>query len=68
VVIGGNALSGGVGGVVGPVMGAITLGILQNIISFADIDTWWETLVKAIIIVVALATPGIVTLLRKRKP
>jgi len=66
VVIGGNALSGGVGGVVGPVMGAITLGIIQNIISFANIDTWWETLVKATIIVVALATPGIVNLFRRR--
>jgi ribose transport system permease protein len=66
VVIGGNALSGGIGGVAGPVMGAITLGIIQNIISFANIDTWWETLVKATIIVVALAAPGIVNLLRRR--
>lgn len=66
VVIGGNALSGGVGGVAGPVMGAITLGIIQNIISFADIDTWWETLVRALIIVVALAAPGIVNLVRRR--
>ncbi|HEX9838144.1 MAG TPA: ABC transporter permease [Anaerolineales bacterium] len=67
VVIGGNALSGGVGGVAGPIMGAITLGILQNIISFADIDTWWETLIKATIIVLALAAPGIVNLFRRRK-
>jgi len=66
VVIGGNALSGGIGGVAGPVMGAMTLGIIQNIISFANIDTWWETLVKATIIVVALAAPGIVNLLRRR--
>jgi ribose transport system permease protein len=66
VVIGGNALSGGVGGVTGPVMGAITLGIIQNIISFASIDTWWETLVKATIIVLALAAPGIVNLFRRR--
>jgi ribose transport system permease protein len=66
VVIGGNALSGGVGGVAGPVMGAITLGIIQNIISFANIDTWWETLVKATIIVVALAMPGLVNLFRRR--
>jgi ribose transport system permease protein len=66
VVIGGNALSGGVGGVAGPVMGAITLGIIQNIISFANIDTWWETLVKATIIVVALAAPGIINLFRRR--
>ncbi len=68
VVIGGNALSGGVGGVTGPIMGAITLGVLQNIISFADIDTWWETFVRAIIIVVALAAPGIVNLFRRRLP
>ena len=68
VVIGGNALSGGVGGVVGPLMGAITLGIIQNIISFANIDTWWETLVKATIIVLALAAPGIVNLFRRTRP
>ncbi len=68
VVIGGNALSGGVGGVAGPVMGAITLGIIQNIISFANIDTWWETFVKAAIIVLALAAPGIVNLFRRRNP
>lgn len=67
VVIGGNALSGGIGGVAGPIMGAITLGVLQNIISFADIDTWWETLVRATIIVAALAAPGIVNLFRRRK-
>lgn len=66
VVIGGTAMSGGVGGVAGPVMGAITLGLIQNIVSFAHIDTWWETLVKASIIVVALATPGIINLFRRR--
>ncbi len=67
VVIGGNALSGGVGGVVGPVFGAITLGVIQNIISFANINIWWETFVKATIIVVALAAPGIVNLFRRRR-
>ena len=67
VVIGGNALSGGIGGVAGPVMGAITLGVIQNIISFASIDTWWETLVRALIIVLALAAPGIVNLFRTQR-
>jgi ribose transport system permease protein len=66
VVIGGNAMSGGVGGVAGPMMGAITLGLFNNIVSFAGIDTWWETFVKALIIVVALATPGIINLFRRR--
>lgn len=67
VVIGGTALSGGVGGVAGPVMGAITLGLFQNIVSFAQINTWWETLVKALIIVAALATPGFINLFRRRR-
>jgi len=42
------------------------LSFVQNIISFARIDTWWETLVKALIIIVALATPGIINLFRRR--
>lgn len=67
VVIGGNAFSGGTGGVAGPVMGAITLSVIQNIISFAHIDTWWETLVKATIIVAALAAPGTINLFRRRR-
>lgn len=67
VVIGGNAFSGGVGGVAGPILGAITLSLIQNIISFAPINTWWETLVKATIIVAALAAPGIINLLRRRR-
>lgn len=67
VVIGGTPLSGGVGGVAGPVMGAMTLGFIQNIVSFAHINTWWETLVKALIIVAALATPGLINLFRRRE-
>jgi ribose transport system permease protein len=66
VVIGGTPLLGGVGGVAGPMLGAITLGLFQNIVSFAHINTWWETLVKALIIVVALATPGAISLFRRR--
>jgi ribose transport system permease protein len=65
-VIGGNAFSGGIGGVTGPVLGAMILSLIQNIISFARIDTWWETLVKASIIVAALAAPGVINLIRRR--
>ena len=67
VVIGGTALSGGIGGVAGPIMGAITLGLIQNVISFANVNTWWETLVKASIIVIALAAPGIINLFGRRR-
>jgi ribose transport system permease protein len=68
VVIGGTALSGGVGGVAGSIIGAIILGLIRNIISFANIDTWWQTFVNAAIIVVALAAPGVINLFRRSRP
>lgn len=66
VVIGGTALSGGVGGVAGAIFGAIILGLIHNIISFANVDLWWQTFVNAAIIVLALAAPGIIQLIRRR--
>jgi ribose transport system permease protein len=66
VVIGGTALSGGTGGVGGAIMGAIILGLVPNLISFAKIDTWWQTFLNAAIIVLALALPGLLRLIRRR--
>jgi len=66
-VVGGTAMSGGVGGVAGPMLGAITLGLLQNIISFSNINTWWQTFVNASIIVAALAAPGVIDLIGRRR-
>ncbi len=65
VVLGGTRLSGGQGGVAGAVIGAAILGFIRNIISFANVPTWWQTLVDALIIIVALAGPGLVRLLRR---
>ncbi len=65
VVIGGTALSGGTGGIGGAIIGAIVLGLFRNIVSFANIATWWQTFVNAAIIVLALAMPGLIRLLRR---
>jgi ribose transport system permease protein len=67
VVIGGTALSGGVGGITGSIIGAVILGFIKNIISFANIDTWWQTFVNAAMIVVALAAPGVINLFRRKR-
>ena len=64
VVLGGTRLSGGQGGVIGTLMGVVVLGTIRNIISFAQVPTWWETLVDALIVVGALAGPGLVRLIR----
>lgn len=65
VVLGGTALSGGQGGIIGSIIGALILGLIGNIISFANLDSWVRPLVDALIIIIALAIPALVGLARK---
>jgi ribose transport system permease protein len=67
VVLGGTRLSGGQGGIAGSLIGVVILGTIRNIISFADVPTWWQTFVDALIIVLALAGPGLIRLIRNRQ-
>jgi len=67
VVLGGTRLSGGQGGVTGSLLGVVILGLIRNIISFSGVPTWWQTLVDALIIVFALAGPGLIRLVRSRR-
>ena len=67
VVLGGTRLSGGQGGIAGSIIGVIILGLIRNIISFADVPSWYQTLVDALIIIIALAAPGFVQLVRRRR-
>lgn len=65
VVLGGTRLSGGQGGVVGSLIGVVILGVITNIISFANVPSWSQTLVNALIIIGALIGPGLARLVRK---
>jgi ribose transport system permease protein len=65
VVLGGTRLSGGQGSVIGSIIGVIILGTMSNIISFANLDSWIQPLVNALIIIIALAVPGLIGLLRR---
>lgn len=66
-IIGGISFSGGSGSLVGAVFGGIILGNIRRIISIARIDSWAVTLVNALVIVFALAAPGAINLLRRKK-
>lgn len=66
VVLGGTRLAGGQGGVVGAVVGVAIITIIRNLITFANVPTWYQTLFDAVIILLALAGPGIVRLIRER--
>jgi len=67
-VIGGTALRGGVGGIAGAIIGALILGLIKNIISFGNVNLWWQTFANAAIIVAALAAPGVIELVRRKRP
>ena len=66
VVLGGTRLSGGQGGVAGSIFGVVALGLIRNIISFANVPSWNQTLVDALIILTALAAPGVLQWIRTR--
>jgi ribose transport system permease protein len=66
-VLGGISMSGGAGSVVGAVFGGVILGNIRNIISTLKLNSWWRTLVNALLIVLVLAGPGLINLVRRKK-
>jgi ribose transport system permease protein len=66
VVLGGTAMSGGIGGIAGTILGVLVLGFVRNIVAFANVDSWNQPLVNSAIILLALAAPGTIALLRRQ--
>jgi len=55
VVLGGTALKGCIGGVAGSILGAFILGLISNVIFFAQLPFEWQGLIQGVIILAALA-------------
>ena len=66
-ILGGTSMAGGSGSLIGSVLGAIILGTIKNLISLSKMDSWYRLLVNATVIIVALASPGIINLFRRKK-
>lgn len=66
-VIGGTALSGGVGGIVGTVVGAFVLRYISDLLVFMKVSSYWSSLVQGFLLILAVALSAYGTLLRKRK-
>lgn len=54
VVIGGTALSGGKGGVIGSVFGALLLTIISNGLTINSVSSYWQMVISAIILVITI--------------
>jgi ribose transport system permease protein len=54
VLLGGTAFSGGVGGVAGTAVGVLFLAALQNGLSVAGLQTFWQQIVTGVILILAM--------------
>jgi ribose transport system permease protein len=54
VVLGGSALSGGKGTVVGSLVGALIIGLISSLVFFVGTPSQWQNLVQGLAILIAL--------------
>jgi len=66
VVIGGIALTGGKGTILGAIFGALILGLLNNIIFYSQLSSYYQIFVKGMIVLTSLSFAAIPLLMRKR--
>lgn len=54
VIVGGTSLAGGVGTIPGTVIGALIVGIINNIQTLLGVHTYWQQIVQGLIILMAV--------------
>lgn len=54
VVIGGTSLSGGKGSILGTVLGAMIIGVLNNGLVLLDVSPFWQQVIKGLVILLAV--------------
>jgi ribose transport system permease protein len=69
-VIGGVALTGGIGNPLGAILGAAILSVIANMIVLFNVNTYWQTAVSGIVVLLAISfdsVSGIATELQARR-
>lgn len=54
VVVGGTSLMGGTGTIVGTIIGAMIIGVINNILNLMNVSSYWQMIIKGLIIAVAV--------------
>ena len=54
VVLGGTSLVGGQGTVIGTIIGALIIGILNNALNLMDVQSYYQMIAKAVVILIAV--------------
>lgn len=68
VALGGTSLAGGRGGIAGPILGALTIFLIQNLLSAVHVSALWLQVVYGAILVIALIANAQVRTIVKRSP
>jgi ribose transport system permease protein len=55
VILGGTALSGGKGGVIGTLLGAYLISLVNNLLNFLDVSKHYQLIAQALIIILAVS-------------
>lgn len=66
-VIGGTAISGGIGGIAGTVIGAYILRGITDLLVFLRVSSYWTSLVQGVLLVVAVALTSYAKLRRSNE-
>jgi ribose transport system permease protein len=54
VVLGGTSLAGGFGSILGTIIGALIIGILNNALNLMDVSSYYQAVAKGIVILIAV--------------
>ena len=66
-IIGGTMLTGGVGNIIGTLFGAMSLALIQNIVSSVGLDqAWWTGITIAAMLCIFLVVQSIIIARRKK--
>lgn len=57
VALAGAAFTGGKGSIIGTILAACTLGLIGNLLFFAGVNSYWQYVISALIIVAVVGLP-----------
>lgn len=66
-VIGGVALTGGIGNPAGALIGAAIISIIQNMIVLFGVNVYWQSAVSGFVVVIAISFSSLSVIIRERK-
>ncbi|MFA6856766.1 MAG: hypothetical protein WCR31_06100, partial [Treponema sp.] len=66
-VIGGVALTGGVGNPAGALIGAAIIAVIQNMIVLLGVNVYWQSAVSGFIVVIAISFSSITGMISTRR-